>query len=172
MTMQKTLIALSILLAGCSSHQKAQNNLEVEVGAEAAAVGHVPLTEALVRDHVLAADAKGLLSRQHLSKDHRRLANDTLVRFYWEQGEDHALLDHLERHYHPAIAKPWECRVYERRGHEDEAEDCWISARKEYGEDARRVTRTKVLVDVFAGEDVQYGLQKRRLGDDVEMTAD
>lgn len=154
--MKKTLLVLAILLAGCNSARMAQNNLEVEVGAEAFAVGHTPLTETLVVDHA-KAEEESILVRE-LDKEHRQLANDVTLKYLWESGQDHELLDHVEKHYSAKVAMQWECRVFERRGHEDAAADCWTTLRG-FGDDAQRVTRTKAVVDVFAGEDVHYGLQ-------------
>lgn len=157
MPMKTTLpIVLLVLLSGCKAPGQDRHNLEVEVGAEAFSVGMTPLVEALVRDNVIAEDESWL---QHLDADHRRLANDTLLRFYWEEGEDHRLLDHVEKRYPPIVAREWECRVYERRGHENAARDCWTGLRK-FRDDGKRVVRTKAVIDVLVGEDTHYGYQK------------
>jgi hypothetical protein len=78
---------------------------------------------------------------------------DALAHIYWETGSDHFLLDYAETELSNSRQEQWWCRVLERRGHLELAEDCWSSA--DYENRTKRTIRSRMLFDTFLEQKIE-----------------
>ena len=80
---------------------------------------------------------------------------EVLAHVYWETSRDHKLLDHAEQFLTRDAQQFWWCRVLERRGHNEYAENCWKG--EGYDEQTKRTIRTQMLLQSLTPDGTLFG---------------